>query len=173
MSSEEFTGISFAPLLLCQTLSRTGAIFSASREPDCALVCPYLTSMPRLASNKSNRWLKILAWSGGGLIVLAVAAIFIGQAWLNRYLRSPEFRDMLESKTGRNIRAQVEIAPIQFDGGQFFCETFRAQGTQDAAFSIAKVDDLRGEVSIPSIVALIFGERRFRIPKIEVQRLNL
>jgi hypothetical protein len=129
--------------------------------------------MPRLASNKSNRWLKILASSGGGLIVLAVAAIFIGQAWLNRYLRSPEFRDMLESKTGRNIRAQVEIAPIQFDGGQFFCETFRAQGTQDAAFSIAKVDDLRGEVSIPSIVALIFGERRFRIPKIEVQRLNL
>jgi len=129
--------------------------------------------MPRAASDKSNRWLKILAWSGGVLIVLVIAVIFGGQAWINRYLRSVEFREMLESKTGRNIRAQVEIAPIRFDGGQFFCESFRAQGAQDAAFSIAKVDDLRGEVTIPSVVALIFGERRFRIPKIDVQRLNL
>ena len=106
-------------------------------------------------------------------MVLLVAALLIGQVWLNRYLGSAEFRAKIEARTGQNMRAKVEIAPIRFDGTQFFCETFQAQGAQDASFSLAKVEDVRGEVSLPSIIGVIFGERKFRVPQIDVQRLTL
>jgi hypothetical protein len=129
--------------------------------------------MPRRAADKSTRWVPILAWSVGGLAVLIMAALLIGQTWLNRYLRSPEFRGMLEEKTGRNLRANVSIAPIRIEGAQFSCENFNAQGAQDASFSLAKVEDVKGEVSLPSIIGVIFGQRKFRVPNLEVQRLTL
>src|SRR5215207_4944156 len=107
--------------------------------------------MPRRAAAKSNRWIRVLLWTTGTLVVLISAALLIGQWWLNSYLRSPEFRSMLEEKTGRNMRAQLEISPIRFEGAQFSSEGFTARGAQDAAFSLAKVEDVKGEVSLPSI----------------------
>ncbi len=129
--------------------------------------------MPRRAASKNTRWIRILAWTLGSLVALIVAALLIGQTWLNRYLRSPEFRGVLEEKTGRNMRADVDITPIRFEGAQFSCENFTAKGAKDASFSLAKVEDVRGEVSIPSIIGVVFGERKFRVPTLEVQRLTL
>ena len=129
--------------------------------------------MARLDSAKSSRWLRVLAWTLGVLLVLGIAAVLIGQAWLDRYLRSEEFRSTLEQKTGVNLRAKVSIAPIVFEGTQFSCANFTAQGAQDAAFSLAKVEDARGEVSLPSIIAVFFGQRKFRVPSIDIQKLSL
>jgi hypothetical protein len=129
--------------------------------------------MPRRAAAKSSRWFPILAWTIGGLVVLIIAALLIGQAWLNRYLRSPEFRATIEQKTGRNLRSAVSIAPITFAGSQFSCENLSAQGARDAAFSLAKVEDVRGEVSLPSIIGVVFGQRKFRVPTLDIQRLSL
>lgn len=129
--------------------------------------------MPRRAATRTTRWIPILAWTAGALIILLIAAILIGQTWLNRYLRSPEFRGLIEEKTGRNIRARVSVAPIRIEGTQFSVDTFEAKGAQDAAFSLVKVEDVRGDVSLPSIVAVLFGERKFRIPTLEVQRLSM
>jgi hypothetical protein len=129
--------------------------------------------MPRRASANSNRWLPILAWTTGAVVLLIIAALLIGQVWLNRYLRSEEFRGTLEQKTGVNMRAKVSIAPIVFEGTQFACADFTAQGAQDAAFSLAKVEDVRGDVSLPSIIAVFFGQRKFRVPSLDIQKLTL
>jgi hypothetical protein len=140
---------------------------------NCALLAVLILFMPRRANVQSSRWIKITAWTTGVLLVLVAAALLIGQAWLNRFLRSPEFRKTLEGKTGRNLRAEVSIAPIRFEGAQFSCENFRAQGAQDASFSLVNVDDVRGEVSLPSVIGVIFGNRKFRVPTLEIQRLTL
>jgi hypothetical protein len=129
--------------------------------------------MPRRATARPTRHLRILAWVLGSLAALATIALIAGQMWLDRYLRSAEFREMLEGKTGQNIRADVEVAPIRIEGTQFYCDSFTARGSQEAAFSIAKVEELRGEVSLPSVLGLVFGERKFRVPSIEIQRLSL
>jgi AsmA-like C-terminal region len=129
--------------------------------------------MARRAAATSSRTLKILAWSVGSLVALAVVALLIGQVLLNRYLRSPAFREKLEAKSGQGFRAQVGIAPIRFEGAQFFCDNLEALGIEDAAFSQAKIEDVRGSVALPSIIAVVFGDRTPRVEAIEVQRLAL
>ena len=127
--------------------------------------------MPRRSPAKPKRWLKVLGWTLGIALVLGVGALVIGQWWLNRYLGSPEFRATLEEKTGRNLRAKVEISPIGFRGTEFFTDLFSGQGVSDAAYSKAKAEDVRGEVALPSIIGLILGDRKFRIPRLEIQKL--
>lgn len=129
--------------------------------------------MARRASANDNRLLKVLAWASGVIFVLVVAAYVIGQAWLNRYLRSPEFRAKLEERTGINLRARVEIAPVRFEGSQFFCDNISVTGAEDAGFSGVKVDAIRGDVNLPSIVKVLFGDRKFRVDNVEIQRLAL
>src|SRR5215207_5283955 len=147
--------------------------FLAVRIAKVCFVKRFHQFMPRRASANSKRWLPILAWTAGGVVLLIIAALLIGQVWLNRYLRSEEFRGTLEQKTGVNMRAKVSIAPIVFEGTQFACADFTAQGAQDAAFSLAKVEDARGDVSLPSIIAVFFGQRKFRVPSLDIQKLTL
>lgn len=129
--------------------------------------------MPRRNATQSKRWPKILAWTLGSLVVLFIAAMLIGQAWLNSYLRSPAFRKQLEEKASIKLRAKVEVAPVNFKGPQFFSDGFSATGTSEAGFSAIKVENIRGDISLPFILRVIFGERRFRIENVEVQRLSL
>jgi hypothetical protein len=130
--------------------------------------------MPRRASaSKPNRWLKPVLWTAGILIVLVVVALLLAPVFLNRYLRSPEFRTKLADRTSHNLRAQVEIDPIRFEGTQFFVDKFNAIGTPEAGFSNLKVDSLRGDISLPSVVRMLFGERRFKITNAEVELLSL
>ena len=129
--------------------------------------------MPRRNAPNSKRWPKILAWTLGSLVVLLIAATLIGQAWLNSYLRSPAFRQQLEERASIKMRAKVEIAPVRFQGPQFFSDGFSASGTSEASFSAVKVENIRGDISLPFILRVLFGERRFRIENVEVQRLSL
>ena len=129
--------------------------------------------MPRRNATQPKLWPKVLAWTLGSLVVLFIAATLIGQAWLNSYLKSPAFRQQLEEKASIKMRAKVEIAPVRFQGPQFFSDGFNATGTSEAGFSAVKVENIRGDISLPFILRVIFGERRFRIENVEVQRLSI
>ena len=117
--------------------------------------------MPRRNATQSKRWPKILAWILGSLTVLFIAATLIGQAWLNSYLRSPALRRQLEEKTAIRMRARVDIAPVSFKGTQFFCDGFSATGTTEAGFSALKVENIHCDISVPFILRVLFGDRRW------------
>ena len=102
----------------CQRLCRELAgSFSASDyapqtiPPFHGAVPAYLHA-PMARSAASNRWLKITAWTVGILAILAVAGILIGQAWMDRYLRSAEFHAEIEKRAGISLRAKIAIEPI-------------------------------------------------------------
>ena len=130
--------------------------------------------MARRPSNSipSNRWLKIFGWSAG-IVAVLLLALFVGaKMWINSYLHSAAFRKQLAERTAEHMRAQVEIAPVTFDGAQFFCDGLNAKGGQEAKFSDVKIENVRGEFKLPSVWRLLFGDKKFRVEGVDVQRLE-
>ncbi len=129
--------------------------------------------MPRRTSNRtsSTRWLKWLAWTVGVLMVLVLAGVAGMKAWVNAKLRSPEFRKQIAERVAEHLQAQVEIAPIRFDTTEFFCDGVKGEGASGGKFSDLSVKNVRGEFRLPSVWKMLFGEKRFRVETVEVQRV--
>jgi hypothetical protein len=125
----------------------------------------------RLHRASSKRWLKILGWSAGVLAFLLLALVMAGRMWINSYLRSPQFRSVLSGRTAEHMRARVEIAPVSFDGAQFFCDGLDAKGSQEAKFSSFRIENVRGEFRLPTLWRMIFGDRQLRVDSVDVQRV--
>ncbi len=121
--------------------------------------------------SSSSRWLKVLAWTGAVLLILAACALVGLKSWVNSYLRSPEFRKQVSARTAEHLQAQVEIAPVRFATTEFFCDGLTGEGARDAKFSDIKVENVRGEFRLPGVWRMIFGDKKFRIESVEVQRV--
>ena len=85
--------------------------------------------------SSSSRWLKVLAWTGIALVVLAACGLVVVKTWVNSYLRSPEFRKQIGERTAEHLQAKVEISPIRFDTTEFFCDGLTGDGAHDGKFS--------------------------------------
>jgi hypothetical protein len=122
---------------------------------------------------KKNRWLKLCLWTLGMLFLLGICGVIWGEKWLIRYVQSSEFRQKIEEKTGLRMRAKVGIAPARLEDSAFFCDRFNAHGSREAAFSRVSAESIRGEIIMPSFFRILFGERKVRIPSVEVQQLTI
>ena len=71
-----------------------------------------------------------------------------------------------------HLQAKVDIAPIGFGTTDFFADGLTATGGQDAKFSSLKVENVRGDFHLPSIWHLLFGDRKFEVNNVEVQRIK-
>jgi len=126
----------------------------------------------RSSSALSNRWLKIFGWSAA-VFALLLLAVFVGaKMWIDSYLRGAAFRKQLEERVSEHMRAQVDIAPVTFDSSQFFCDGLSAKGGQEAKFSDVKIENVRGEFKLPGIWRLLFGDKKFRVEGVDVQRVE-
>ncbi len=121
--------------------------------------------------SSSNRWLKVLAWTGVILVVLLFAGLMGVKSWVNSYLRSAEFRKQIAARTSEHLQAEVEISPIRFDTTEFSCAGLTAQGGRNGKFSDIKVEDVHGEFRLPSVWRMLFGDKKFRVESVDVQRV--
>ena len=121
----------------------------------------------------SSRWLKVLTWAGVVLVLLVLAGVMGVKLWVNAYLRSPEFRKQIAARTAEQLQAQVDIAPIRFDTSEFFCDGLKGEGARDGKFSDIKVENVRGEFRLPSVWRMIFGDKKFRVESVDVQRVEV
>ncbi len=118
-------------------------------------------------------WLKVT----GVLValgVVAVVVVFVGfKSFVMTYLRSAEFRRVVEEKAGQDLRGRVEVFPVRFEGDQFFSDGVSALGGPDAGFHSVKVENVRGDFKLPSLWRLIFGDWRGIVDNVEVQRVDV
>ena len=121
--------------------------------------------------SSSSRWFKVLAWTGVVLVVLLFAGLAGVKAWVNSYLRSPEFRKQIAARTAEQLQAQVEISPIRFDTTEFSCAGLVGEGARDGKFSDIRVEDVHGEFRLPSVWRMLFGDKKFRVESVDVQRV--
>ena len=127
-----------------------------------------LRSTPK---NSSTLWLRILAWTGVALLVLFFASLAGVKMWVNSYLRSAEFRKQISERTAEHLQAQVEIEPISFATTEFSCAGLKGEGARDGKFSDIKVEDVHGEFRLPSVWRMLFGDKKFRVESVDVQRV--
>ena len=121
--------------------------------------------------SSSSRWFKVLAWTGAVLVVLIFAGLAGVKMWVNSYLRSPEFRKQIAARTAGQLQAQVEISPIRFDTTEFSCAGLVGEGARDGKFSDIRVEDVHGEFRLPSVWRMLFGDKKFRVESVDVQRV--
>jgi len=121
----------------------------------------------------ANRWLRILAWTAAVVALVLLVTVLVVKMWINSHLRSPEFRRKLSERTAQHLQAHVEIPPISFETTEFFCDGLTATGAQDAKFSRLKVENVRGEFRLPTVWRMIFGDRKFEVENVDVQRAEV
>ena len=128
--------------------------------------------MPRPSRQQSahapNRWKRLALWAVPTIFVLLIVGYFVGKAAIDSYLRSDSFRKFVAQKAGVTLRAECEIAPLQFTGVNIFTEGVKAQGGKDAPFATLALDQLRAEISLRR-----FFEKVWQVEQVEVQRLDL
>ncbi len=117
---------------------------------------------------KPRRWLRALAWGVPALLVLGIVGVFVAKAAIDAYLRSDDFRQFVAGKAGATLRAEAEVASLQFSGTSVYGESFHARGGKDAAFSELHLDGLRAELSLRR-----FFEKVWQVDSVDVQRVSV
>lgn len=103
----------------------------------------------------------------GLLLCLLVAGLLFVRSAVDRWLTGGGFEDWVVAKAGEALRSEVALDGVEWEGrSSVYAESFRARGTQGAAFSALEVEGVRA-------VNGGVGEGAFRIPEVTVNRLKL
>ena len=122
----------------------------------------------RQTSTAPSRARRFALWSLVALPLLAIIGFFVVKAAAFSYLRSEGFRKFVAQKAGVTLRAECDLAPLQFTGTNVFAEGFKAQGGKDAPFASLALDQMRAEISLRR-----FFEKVWQVEQVDVQRVNL
>lgn len=127
--------------------------------------------MSNLSTDRNTgrpRWRRIFIWLAAGLPALLVAAGLALQAWLGAYLRGEEFRQLVSQRIGQALHAEARFSPIKFSGMRAYSEDLLAHGSEKAAFSRLRIDQVRAELSLRR-----WRERVWQIDHLDAQRVAL
>jgi len=104
----------------------------------------------------------------GSVIVLLALAWFGLKAWLMAYLHGPEFQRFVSARLSETLRAEVDCAPLRFNGFDVFCDGVRARGYEDSPFAEARIEQVRARFSLRK-----FFQRAWEIEQIGAERVTL
>jgi hypothetical protein len=111
---------------------------------------------------------KTVLVSLGVFLMLLAVAWFGLKAWLIAYLHGPEFARFVNARLSETLHAEVECAPLHFDGFDVFCDGVKARGYEGSPFAEARVEQVRARFSLRR-----FWERVWEVEHIKVDRLTL
>ena len=117
----------------------------------------------------TRRWPQRLALILLGLVLLLTGGYFGGKAWLLAYLHGPEFRRFFEARLSASFKAEVECAPLHFDGFNVYCEGIKARGYDDSPFARARIDQVRTRFSLRRFFAGAWQLENLTAERLEVQ----
>lgn len=126
---------------------------------------PEMSAVPELQAPTHRRAKLALAWFGG-VVVLLLVAWFGVKAWLVAYLHGPEFQRFVNARLGETLRAEVDCAPLRFEGFDVFCDGVKARGYEGSPFAEARVEQVRARFSLRKIFA-----RAWEIEHIDAERI--
>ncbi len=86
-------------------------------------------------------------------MVVLLAAWFGVKAWLLAYLHGPEFQRFVDARLSETLSAEVECAPLRFDGFDVFCDGVRARGYEGSPFAEVRVEQVRARLSLRKFFA--------------------
>ena len=111
-------------------------------------------------------FLRIILWSLGVLVVVLIAGGIYVRSWLNGYLESDAFRKLIGDATSKQLKARCEYAPFHFSLMRISTDSFKAQGTAQAAFSTLELDKFHTLLNPGAL-----WDRRLEIDEVSIDRL--
>jgi len=117
----------------------------------------------------TRRWPQRLALILLGVVLLLTGGYFGGKAWLLAYLHGPDFRRFLEARLSDSFKAEVECAPLHFEGFNVYCEGIKARGYDDSPFARARIDQVRAKFSLRRFFAGAWQLENLTAERLEVQ----
>ncbi len=123
----------------------------------------------RKRQKTGSRWGKVLGICAAGVVVcllMAVAGIYM---WVKSYLKSSEFKEMVEIKTGGVLKGEGRFGEFVWTGSSAYTNSFEAQGYEDAWYSRMNAEGIRVDID--------FGKslRRgvWEVSRVDIDRVEL
>lgn len=102
-------------------------------------------------------------------LCLSVAVLAVGgYVALRSYLRSAEFRKLVEREAGRSLRVDLTLAPMTWTGSSVYAESATATGSPGAAVNSLAARDLRTAVDLRALLS-----RKVHLQPLEITSLQL
>jgi hypothetical protein len=111
---------------------------------------------------------RIALWGLPVLLILFIGGFLYLRSWLNNYLQSDDFRQLLGRITSKQLNARCEYEPFHFSGLTINAEAFKAQGTQKAAFSTLELDKIRTTINLSGL-----WNKALQIDEVSIDRLQV
>lgn len=83
----------------------------------------------------------------GGLAVVLVIVLVAGAAWIRGFLRSEDFRRLVDDKTGAALRSETVYEPFRWSGSSVFSDSLQGKGLAGSPVQTFRADQLRAEVN--------------------------
>jgi hypothetical protein len=127
-----------------------------------------MNQTPARTRSQGARWSRRIGIAFALFLVLLSVGWFAGRAWLDSYLRGPEFRKFLESRIGRTLRSDAQLAPLTFTGLNVYTDGLEAHGYEEAPFSGAGANNVRMKFSLRR-----FFDRVWQVEDVQVGRITV
>lgn len=102
------------------------------------------------------------------MLGLLVAGLFAARLWVNSYLRSADFRRMLDRQASTALRADGKFGVMQWQGTEVYNDAFDSVGDADSPLARLSAEGLRARLDFGAL-----WHRAWRVEKIDVQRLGV
>lgn len=102
----------------------------------------------------------------GVLLVVLVVGLLAARSMVEGWLRGDGFREWLAKRAGQVLRAEIDLADLEWKGGEAYARQIAARGRDDAGFSELALDGVRARVGG-------VADRAVQVPEVSVNRLDL
>lgn len=100
-------------------------------------------------------------------LVVLVLLIVGARWWLDRFLRSEDFRRFLERKTSSALQAQARLKPLRWDGAEVYTAGLDVRGTQQGPLTAFNADQVRAAFDLGAL-----WRRVWRVEMVDVERIK-
>jgi hypothetical protein len=103
----------------------------------------------------------------GSLAVLLILGVLGLNLWVNAYLRSAAFRQLVTAKTGQALRADIDCQPLEWSGASVYSAEFTGQGAPGSPLEAITAEQVRANVNWRAIF-----NGAWRLDRVDVVRLD-
>jgi hypothetical protein len=106
--------------------------------------------------------------SAAVVVLLLVVGGFALNAWVHGWLRGPEFRALVESRSGRALGGEATLAPLVWSGPSIFSPELKLTGTTGKPISSLQAQQIRADVNWRAAFSGAWHVRRIDITRLDL-----
>ena len=117
---------------------------------------------------KSNGLLRFLLWAGGISVVVALAVFGLGYMWVQNYLHSPAFRDLLAKNLGKATHSRVDLSDLTLTGSSLYVPKAGLDPDHPGGWKAVEADGIQATLDLST-----WRQGVWSVPRVDIDWLRL